>query len=636
MIVKNHDMAAENYYEVLGLRRGAGDEGVKQAFRELAKTLHPDRNPDDPDAERRFKLVNTAYEALKDASRRKAYDEWLAFARKHDRSRMAQWSRLAALAVLLLVGPSVALYWAYVLLEGLDAPQNQRRPVSVAVNSKSQGGKISSSTHREDAVKPSESAATQPKAEPSVAEKTNGAAASPAPSAETSDVPLPVAKSAALPERVKPEPVPQAQPNVEAARSQPAKPEPASQPAPSEEVARTQTAKPQPAPQSVPGGEMSRTQTAKPEVIAALPQAQPQTAPEPQPQAAPAAKPPAASAPAPAATPQPKPSASITPSPPPAAVEQPLPPANDASAPPEEEQAPAAAPTGSVSSPAQAPQSEPQSPRAALRELAGVEEPASPPEAADEPAGASGQRSAVRTAAPAAPTRESAARSMARIIAELKEPNGVPDPSVLSDRRPTVLEPETPRAGSSVETLGANDFSDCDHCPVMSVVTGTEFLNGSPHIANPRSPRSREGRSLAVSKFEVTVAEWNVCVNEGVCRSLHRESAPPHEPVSDISRADASAYAQWLTRKTGKSYRLMKVGGWSGSPDGSAREDQLPRAPARSAGGDCGSPDWNWLNDGDCARANRRTVRGGGSRGEAQPLETTSGFHVARTLGPDG
>src|SRR5688572_7164439 len=103
--MKSHIMAAENYYEVLGLRPGANDEDVKQAFRERAKLLHPDRNPGDPEAERRFKLMNTAHEALRDAARRRAYDEWLAFARKHERSRLAQWVRLAALVAVLLVGP---------------------------------------------------------------------------------------------------------------------------------------------------------------------------------------------------------------------------------------------------------------------------------------------------------------------------------------------------------------------------------------------------------------------------------------------------------------------------------------------------------------------------------------------------
>ena len=611
-------MAAENYYEVLGLRRGASDEEVKQAFRELAKTLHPDRNPNDPDAERRFKLVNTAYEALKDASRRKAYDEWLAFARKHDRSRIAQWSRLAALAALLLVGPSVALYWAYVLLDGLDGPQNQRRPASVAVNSKAPGGKTSSTTHREDAAKPN-APAGQPKSPPPAAEQADAPAVSPAESAEISDVPLPTARSAALPERVKPEPGPQPQPS-EAARSQPAKPEPSA-------------AKPDPTPQPLPSGEVARAQPAKPEVIAALPPAEPQTS-EPQPQMVPAVKPSTPSATAPTVAPQPKPSASTTP-PPPARVEPPSPPVNDILPPPEEEPVPATATESpeSVSSPPQEAQREQPAPRPSLRELAGVEdESASPPDTER----SSGQRSAVRTSAPAAPTRESAARSMARIIAELKEPNGVADPSILRDRRPPPFEPEMPPRSEPVgERFGANDFSDCDHCPVMSVVTATEFLNGSQGAANPRPVRTRDGKNLAVSKFEVTVAEWNVCVNEGACRSLRREGAPPHEPVSDISRVDASDYAEWLTRKTGKSYRLMKVGGWSGSPAASSRDDREPHVQARSGRESCGSPDWNWLNDGDCARASRR-AQSGSSRGETQPLETTSGFHVARTLGPDG
>src|SRR5688572_33087993 len=117
-------MAAENYYEVLGLRKGANDEEVKQAFRDLAKTLHPDRNPGDAEAERRFKLVNTAFEALKDASRRRAYDEWLAFARKHERSRLAQWGRLAAVLCVLLLGPSLALYWALVFLDLAGQPND--------------------------------------------------------------------------------------------------------------------------------------------------------------------------------------------------------------------------------------------------------------------------------------------------------------------------------------------------------------------------------------------------------------------------------------------------------------------------------------------------------------------------------
>ncbi|MDH3580776.1 MAG: molecular chaperone DnaJ [Hyphomicrobiales bacterium] len=69
-------MAKQDYYETLGVSRDADDAQIKNAFRTLAKELHPDRNPDDAASEQRFKEVNEAYEALKDPQRRAAYDQF--------------------------------------------------------------------------------------------------------------------------------------------------------------------------------------------------------------------------------------------------------------------------------------------------------------------------------------------------------------------------------------------------------------------------------------------------------------------------------------------------------------------------------------------------------------------------------
>ena len=66
----------EDFYEVLGVPRTASADDIKKAYRRLAREFHPDTNPDDEEAERRFKEIANAYEVLSDPDKRAQYDRF--------------------------------------------------------------------------------------------------------------------------------------------------------------------------------------------------------------------------------------------------------------------------------------------------------------------------------------------------------------------------------------------------------------------------------------------------------------------------------------------------------------------------------------------------------------------------------
>ena len=69
-------MSKRDYYEVLGVSRDVDQKELKKAYRKLAMKYHPDRNPDDKDADAKFKEATEAYEVLGDAQKRQAYDQF--------------------------------------------------------------------------------------------------------------------------------------------------------------------------------------------------------------------------------------------------------------------------------------------------------------------------------------------------------------------------------------------------------------------------------------------------------------------------------------------------------------------------------------------------------------------------------
>jgi formylglycine-generating enzyme required for sulfatase activity len=113
------------------------------------------------------------------------------------------------------------------------------------------------------------------------------------------------------------------------------------------------------------------------------------------------------------------------------------------------------------------------------------------------------------------------------------------------------------------------EFSDCaNNCPRMIVVPAGKFMMGSPESEDGRyageSPQHevRIGTPFAVSKYEVTFEEWDACAAAGVCPEVKDQWGRGRMPVINVIWDDAKQYVGWLSRSTGKAYRLLTESEW--------------------------------------------------------------------------
>src|SRR6201996_6580221 len=93
-------MAFVDYYQVLGVAKGASDKDIKNAYRKLARKYHPDLNPNNAEANKKFQQLNEANEVLSDPEKRKKYDQYgenwqhgEEYARAQQQARQQQQSR---------------------------------------------------------------------------------------------------------------------------------------------------------------------------------------------------------------------------------------------------------------------------------------------------------------------------------------------------------------------------------------------------------------------------------------------------------------------------------------------------------------------------------------------------------------
>src|SRR5215471_15604786 len=107
------EASMKTLYELLGVGPDASEEALKTAYRKLAKMHHPDLNPNDPDAARRFRQVATAIEILRDSEQRAAYDSFLDWGR---RQRHLRWTRIIIADAIAAASLVVVLVGGYALL----------------------------------------------------------------------------------------------------------------------------------------------------------------------------------------------------------------------------------------------------------------------------------------------------------------------------------------------------------------------------------------------------------------------------------------------------------------------------------------------------------------------------------------
>ena len=190
---------------------------------------------------------------------------------------------------------------------------------------------------------------------------------------------------------------------------------------------------------------------------------------------------------------------------------------------------------------------------AAMREAA-VREAAARELAAREAAArelAAREAAAKEVAAKEAAAREAAAREAAAREAAVK---------LAAFREAAAREARASTAQPRIGTV----FRDCADCPEVVWLPQGEFIMGEPSAATGPRHVVRISYLLAVGRFEVTFAEWDACVAAGGCRRRPNDAGwgRGRQPVINVSWADAQQYTAWLSRRTGRHYRLLTEAEW--------------------------------------------------------------------------
>jgi formylglycine-generating enzyme required for sulfatase activity len=154
--------------------------------------------------------------------------------------------------------------------------------------------------------------------------------------------------------------------------------------------------------------------------------------------------------------------------------------------------------------------------------------------------------------------------------AQLREPAAPPSPAKApapapKPAAPVVASPEKPPAQAPVVAQRGGTFRDCDKCPEMVVVPPGSFVMGDNRGDRSERPAHRVtiGKPYAIGKYEITLAQWNACVQAEVCKAIASPAGTAdNSPATNMSWTDAQRYVQWLSKQTGRHYRLPTEAEW--------------------------------------------------------------------------
>lgn len=195
--------------------------------------------------------------------------------------------------------------------------------------------------------------------------------------------------------------------------------------------------------------------------------------------------------------------------------------------------------------------------------------------------------------------------------AQAEKPSAAPSPPAAA-----LPAPKIQASAPTVPPRAGEGFRECAQCPEMVVIPAGEFTMGSPESEagheKDEGPQRRVAiaRPFAVGKYEVTFGEWDACVAAAGCaHKPDEEWGRDRQPVINVSWHDAQAYVSWLSKKSGKHYRLLSEAEW----EYAARAGTTTRYP--------------W---GDEAGTNRANFIGSGSQWSGKQTAPVGSFAANR------